>query len=202
MSNTACRQPITGVVLAGGSSQRMGRDKAALVLDGETLLARVARILREALGDVIVVGPPDRAVLAPAIRLVPDESPGQGPLGGILSALHAVTTPFIFVAACDMPYLRSGLVRHLASLASADVDIVVPRSTRGTEQLCAVYGRGCLAAIAVQLATADRAIARLYDRVRTREVAPEEWAPYDPTGVSFINLNTPDDWTNAQAARP
>lgn len=195
---TGPEPPVLGVVLAGGASQRMGRDKAALVLAGETLLARVVRLLRAALGGVVVVGPPERAALVPGVRVVPDAAPGQGPLGAIATALDALNTPAIFVAACDMPFLRPALVAYLAGLAPSH-DAVVPRTDHGTEQLCAVYGRGCLPAIAAQLAAGERAIAPLYARVRTRFVAPEEWCAHDPDGASFRNLNTPDDWRRAQS---
>ena len=188
--------PVMGVVLAGGASRRMGQDKAALALDGEPLLSRVVRLLEAALGQpVMVIGPPERAALAPGARVVPDARPGLGPLGGIVSALQAASTPHIFVAACDMPFLRPALVRYVASLAFG-YDVVVPRSARGTEQLCAVYEQGCVAAIQARLAASDRAVAPLYAQVRTREVAPAEWAAYDPDGRSFININTPEEWAH------
>src|SRR5579859_5479057 len=83
----------TGVVLAGGASRRMGRDKAALVLDGEPLLARVVSRLREAVDRVIVIGPPDRAAIVPSdVSVFLDLEPGLGPLGGIYSALRHATT--------------------------------------------------------------------------------------------------------------
>lgn len=190
---------VMGVVLAGGASRRMGRDKAALPLDGETLLARVVRLVRAALGSALVVGPLERAALVPGVRVVPDAQPGQGPLGAIATALSVVNEPYIFVVACDMPFLNPALVAYLARLAPG-FDAVVPRTAWGTEQLHAVYGRACRAAIAAQLATGERAVAPLYTHVHTRYVAPEEWMAYDPDGTSFRNVNTPDDWAHMQPA--
>lgn len=191
-------EDATGVVLAGGASRRMGQDKAALVLAGETLLARVVGRLAGATREVLVVGPPERAQLVPGVRVIPDMRPGLGPLGGIYSALLAAGTPRAFVVACDMPFVRPALVRYLLDLAR-DYDIVVPRTGRGTEQLHAVYGRACLPAVAALLDARELAVAHLYQAVRTRVVAPEEWAPYDPAGLSTFNANTPEQWAAARA---
>lgn len=188
---------VMGVVLAGGASRRMGHDKAALTLDGETLLARAVRLVRAALGDAMVIGPAERAALVPGVRLVPDAQPGQGPLGAIATALAAIQQPYCFVVACDMPFIQPALVAYLASLAPG-YDAVVPRTARGTEQVHAVYGQGCRAAITTQLAAGERAIVSLYGVVRTRYVAPDEWAAYDLDGTSFRNINTPNDWASIQ----
>jgi molybdopterin-guanine dinucleotide biosynthesis protein A len=186
----------TGVVLAGGASRRMGRDKAALLLDGKPLLARVVRRLRVALPEVIVVGPPERADLVPGTRIIPDTWPGRGPLGGIATALQVVSTPFAFVAACDMPFLEPALIRYLLTLAPG-YDAVVPRAERGTEQLHAIYARTCLPAATAMLAAGDLAVARLYAAIRVRLVPPNEWSPYDPAGLALTNINTPEDWVQA-----
>lgn len=182
-----------GAVLAGGASRRMGQDKAALLLGGESLLARVVRRLRAATDDVIVVGPPERQSLVPGVQVVPDARPGLGPLGGIYTALRASAAPYTFVVACDMPFVQPELVRYLLDLAPG-YDVVVPRSARGTEQLHAVYSRECLPAVAGLLDAGDLVVSALYARVRTRFVAPEEWAVYDPQGLSTFNANTREEW--------
>ena len=190
-------EEATGAILAGGASRRMGRDKASLELDGETLLARAVRRLRPVVREVIVIGPPERSLLVPDIRIVPDDRPGLGPLGGIYTALGAASTACVFVMACDMPFVQASLVRYLLSLAGA-YDIVVPRSERGTEQLHAVYTRACLPAVATCLDAGALAIASLYNRARTYVMEPDEWAPYDPLHLSLINVNTPEDWEAAR----
>jgi molybdopterin-guanine dinucleotide biosynthesis protein A len=189
---------VTGVVLSGGASHRMGQDKAALPLGGEPLLARVVRRLGAATGAVMVVGPPEHQALVPGVPIVPDARPGMGPLGGIFTALQVAPTPCIFVVACDMPFIQPELVRHLVNLA-AGYAVVVPRSARGTEQLHAVYGRACLPEIAALLDAGDLAVTALYQRVRTRVVAPEDWTAYDSRGLSTFNANTPAEWERARA---
>jgi molybdenum cofactor guanylyltransferase len=190
-------EQATGAILAGGASRRMGRDKAGLVLDGETLLARAVRRLRPVVREVIVVGPPERSLLVPDVRVVPDDRPGQGPLGGVYTALGAASTDRVFVMACDMPFVQTDLVRCLLSLAGA-YDIVVPRSERGTEQLHAVYMRACLPAVAACLDTGALAIASLYSHARTYVMEPDEWAVYDPLHLSLVNVNTPEEWEAAR----
>lgn len=190
-------EEATGVVLAGGASRRMGQDKAALVLEGETMLARVVARLATATREVLVVGPAARARLVPGVRVVPDARRGLGPLGGIYSALLAAGTSRAFVVACDMPFVRPALVRYLLDLAQ-DFDVVVPRTSRGTEQLHAVYGRACLPAVCALLDARELAVANLYQAVRTRVVAPDEWAPYDPEGISTFNANTLAEWEAAR----
>lgn len=191
------RDAITGIILAGGRSQRMGRDKAALTIGGEFLLARVVRRLRPAVGAVLVVGPPERAALVPGIPVVADDFPGQGPLGGIATALRATATPYTVVVGCDMPFVRPTLVRFLASLAPG-YDLVLPCTDHGAEPLHAVYASACLPAALTCLAGGERAAAALCARVRTRLVAPAEWAPYDPAGWSLFNANTAADWQRAE----
>jgi molybdopterin-guanine dinucleotide biosynthesis protein A len=190
------RVEATGVVLAGGASRRMGRDKAALMLDGEPLLARVVRRLGVVTSEVLVVGPAERAALVPEVRVVPDARVGMGPMGGIYTALLAAHTERIFVAACDMPFVKPALVRYLLGLAKGYA-VVVPRTERGTEQMHAVYTKACLGALEVCMAAGELAVARLYGRVATREVERGEWEAYDAAGESMVNVNTEGEWEEA-----
>jgi molybdopterin-guanine dinucleotide biosynthesis protein A len=195
------RTEATGVVLAGGRSRRMGRDKAALLLGGEPLLRRVVRRLHRALAEVLVVGPAELGALVPGVRVVEDTRPGSGPLASTGDALRAVATPWVFVVACDMPFVAPSLVRAMVKLAttSPEVDAVVLRTERGTEQLHAVYGTSCLPALDAQLAAGDLTFHHLLDNVRVREMPPSEAARHDPDGLSAFNTNAPEDWARALA---
>lgn len=179
----------------------MGQDKAALLLGGEPLVRRAVRRLRRALVEVIVAGPAEVGALVPGVRVVEDAQPGQGPLAGIASALRVVSTPWAFVVACDMPFVALALVRALVDLAATppEVDAVVLRTERGTEQLHAVYGVSCLPVLEAQLATGDLALRHLLDRVRVREMSWQEAVRFDPAGLSAFNANAPEDWARAQA---
>ncbi|HEV8192792.1 MAG TPA: molybdenum cofactor guanylyltransferase [Ktedonobacterales bacterium] len=188
-----------GVVLAGGRSQRMGDDKAALTIGGEPLLRRVVRRLEAALPHVLVIGPETLQPLAPHARVVPDGTPGRGPLGGIVTAFAIFPTRLLFVVACDMPFVQPALVRELVRVAveTPDVDVVTLRSQRGFEPLHAVYRPSSLPAMHTRLASGDGALHSLLQQLRVREVPRGELAHFDPAGLSAFNANTPDEWQRA-----
>jgi molybdopterin-guanine dinucleotide biosynthesis protein A len=190
---------VLGVVLAGGASRRMGRDKAALELRGRPLLAWVVEALSAAFGGVVVVGPPERSALVPGVQVVTDAYPSQGPLGGIATALRHASSGRVFVAACDMPFLQPALARYLTTVAP-DAAACVPRSARGVEPLCACYGHACLPVAEALLAEGDLALAALLVRIDARIIEPEEWRTHDPSGRSLVNVNTPVEWEAARRA--
>ena len=192
---------VTGVVLAGGASARMGRSKAALELRGEPLLRRVVRRLRLALPNVLVVGPLDLATLVLGANVRPDLTLGTGPLGGLHTALRAVTTPWAFVVACDMPFVAPALVCAMARLATehGDADAVALRTTHGVEPLHAVYQRSCLTAVEQRIGTSNHSMAGLLSTLTVHVFEPAEAARYDPSGHSAFNANTPAEWHEAQA---
>ncbi len=188
---------LSGAILAGGKSRRMGRDKSRLALGGETLVARTSRVIGALSDDVLIVTntPEDYSELG--TRLVRDAIPGGGALSGIHAALLAARHALVLVVACDMPFLNPDLLRYLAGLA-AGYDVVVPRWRGESEPLHAIYARSCLPAIEPLLEQGGGRIVELYARVRTRHVEPEEIACFDPEGLSFFNVNSPEDWARAQ----
>jgi molybdopterin-guanine dinucleotide biosynthesis protein A len=190
--------PATGAVMAGGKSSRLGRDKALLTLDGETLLERAVRTLREVTADQLVIGPSERSDQAAGAGVYPDLYPSSGPLGGIYTALRFAAHPLVMVVACDMPFLNGSLLRYLLSLAD-DYDVVLPRPDGRGEQLHAVYRSTCEPAIERQLEGGDFKIDRFFDRVRVRAVDAGELRQFDPELRSFRNVNTPEDWAETQA---
>jgi len=192
------RSDVTGVVLAGGRSSRFGRDKALLELDGETLLARAVRILRDLTGEVLVLGPPERAAQAPGARVIPDERPGDGPLPALATALRAMHGERMVAVATDMPLLNAALLTYLLD-RSFGYDVSVPRVSGRTQQLHAVYARTCLPAIEAQLARNDLKIDRFFGSVRTLAVEEHELTRLDPELRSFRNINTEADWAELRS---
>lgn len=191
--------PATGAVMAGGKSQRLGRDKALLIVDGETLLSRALRIVGKVTSEQLVVGPPERAAQVQSVRVVSDELPGSGPLGGIYTALRAASRDRLLVVACDMPFLNPALLRYLLSLAEG-YDVVLPFIEGRGEQLHAVYAQSCIEAVSQQLESGDFKIDRFFSRVRVRRVEESELRRHDPELRSFWNVNTPEDWERAQSS--
>jgi len=191
-----------GVVLAGGKSARMGTEKAALRIGGETLLARVVRRLRLALPEVFIIGPSHLTMLAPGTPVFPDEFPGLGPLGGLSTALARVSSQYIFLTGCDMPFVEPALVGAMADYAprSPEADVVALRTVGGIEPLHAVYARTCALLVQECIAAADgRSMGALLERLRVMELPASMVAQCDPTGRSTFNANWPEDWREALA---
>lgn len=178
----------------------MGRDKAALNQAGEPLVRRVVARLQEALPQVLVIGPDTLRPLVPGVRVIPDREPGLGPLGGLVTALHATTTPWVFLAGCDMPFIAPLLVREMVRLAmeSPSTQVVLLRTATGHHYLHAIYAASCLPAAERLLASGERSLHALVDALAVREVPPELVERYDPRGLSVYNVNTPAEWERAR----
>jgi molybdopterin-guanine dinucleotide biosynthesis protein A len=191
-----------GVVLAGGKSERMGTEKAALPIGGEALLTRIVRRLRLALPAVYIVGPSHLTAFTPETPVFPDDFPGLGPLGGLSTALTHVSSQHIFVVGCDMPFVAPALVGAMARYASAqlEADVVALRTARGVEPLHAVYTTMCALLVQERIAAADgRSLVALLGGLRVKELPASIVARYDPTGLSTFNANSPEDWREALA---
>jgi molybdopterin-guanine dinucleotide biosynthesis protein A len=181
----------TGVILAGGQSRRMGRDKAFLPLGSRTLIEVVIARLREACADLLLVTNTPDAYRRFGLRMVPDALPHRQSLVGIYTGILEAAQP-AFVCACDMPFLSPPLVRHLVSLAG-EADVVIPRHGGEYEPLHAVYTPACLEPIRRCIARGGRNVDFLTE-VRTRVVDAEEIRRFDPDLRSFANLNTPEEY--------
>ncbi len=179
---------LTAAILAGGRSERMGRDKARIVHQGETLLARTARVAQEAGCGVLIVGRerPDDWLL-PGVTFLPDAFPGQGPLGGLLTALRA-TERSVLALACDMPRLTPDVLRWLAAQERRTHGAAV-RNGEGWEPLFSIYAPSVLPIVEGQLAGGRRSLQALIAAGDFQAVtAPPEVA------AALVNVNTPEDW--------
>lgn len=179
---------ITGVILAGGRSRRMGRDKATLTLAGRTLFERAYDAFDAVFEQILIAG--DRADLASAtVPCFADEFPGSA-LGGIHGGLKAAQTPWIFVMPCDLAAPDFNLIRHLTPYRH-DHDAVVPRTSAGFEPVFALYHKNCLPIMEQMLCQGNYRIYDFYDRIRTRFVDSHELPKGWQRGL--VNLNSPQD---------
>jgi molybdenum cofactor guanylyltransferase len=188
---------LTGAVMAGGKSTRLGRDKALLEIGGRTLLARTVVTLREVADEVLVIGPSEREAHAEGARVVPDAYPDTGPLGGIATALEAAAFPRVIVVACDMPFLNAKLLAFLCDF-DPGADAIIPRVDGATQQLHAVYSRNCLPIMREELAGKNYRIGVLIARLNVHYVEETEIRAHDPELRAFTNINTPDDLAEAE----
>jgi molybdopterin-guanine dinucleotide biosynthesis protein A len=193
------RPAASAVVLAGGKSSRLGAEKALLLLDGQPLITRAVQELSALSDDLIIVtNTPERfEPLGLAARLVTDERPGEGSLMGIYSGLKAARHPYAVVVACDMPFLNLPLLRYML-LNAPGCDVVMPRLESMLEPLHAVYGRTCLPWMARLLDEGQRKIVAFLPYVKVRHIEEDEIDGLDPLHLSFVNINTPQDWEQVQ----
>lgn len=209
---------MTSIVLAGGESSRLGFDKALEVLSGKSLIQWVIDRLAGLSTEIIVVASgrdcPDelRGALDPglgrqlaaarcpksvAVKVVGDVYPSVGALVGIYSGLAASSASRAIVVGCDMPFLNAGLLGYMVGVSPA-FDVVVPRTAKGVEPLCAVYSKSCLGSIRSLLQRNELRIGQLLNMVKVRYVDEEEIARFDPEHLSFFNINTRADLGRAR----
>src|SRR5438874_2919546 len=191
------------VILAGGLSRRMGRDKAGLPAGDGTLIQHLARRLAPVVVETIVAGGSGRYDV-PGVATVDDRYPGLGPLAGIHAGLLVAQVPLVWVVGCDLPDVDPGLAALLCGLAG-DVDAVVPRIDSEPQGVCAVYVRALAPRIDRLLAAGERRVKMLLAASKVCYVTPEELRAVDPELRSFRNINTPADyraWITTQPASP
>ena len=184
----AATRSMTGLVLAGGRSTRMGRDKALLAWDGTSLVDRVAAALRECCDEVLIASGDGARLGRPGE--IADAVDGAGPLGGLLAGMEAAAHPLVAVVAVDMPHANAAVLRALAG-ALLGQDVAVPVVGGRVHPLHAVYRTGCAAAVRAYLDEGQRSVMGLLERVDVREAGPEVWGAADPDGRFATNLNRP-----------
>jgi len=166
----------------------MGRDKAAVVVDGVAMGARMVTTLRLAGCDPVVFVGGDPGVLGGlGADVIADLAPGEGPLGGVLTALDrfADTADHVVIVSCDMPFLTAADLDPLVARAAvAGVDVIVGRSSR-RQPLCAVWATGATGRVRAFFERGTRSIHGVLDELDTEDVRVSM--------LAVRNINTPDD---------
>jgi len=189
---------LTIAIQAGGQSRRMRRDKGLVPLDGLPMIEHLLERVRP-LGDEVLITtnqPESYAYLG--LRMVADEVPGEGALAGLHTALKAARGDTVLVLACDMPFVNVPLLGYLLDL-SPDFDVVVPRWQDVLQTIHAVYSRQyCLPAMEDVLKRGRKRVFSFYSQVQVREISEDEIVRFDPQGLSFFNVNTPEELQEAE----
>ena len=188
------------VIQAGGESRRMGQDKALIPFLGRPLIQRVVDRLSPIADEMLVTtnNPTDYRFLE--LRLFPDLIPGRGALGGLYTALSSATCETVAVVACDMPFVNAKLIKAASRLmVKEDADVVIPNSGDGLEPLHAVYRCvTCLPAIKAAIDADQWRLISWFPQVKVNIIQPDEIKTYDPSGLAFWNLNTPEEFAEAE----
>ena len=188
---------ILAVILAGGASSRMGRDKRALPFGPDTMLTHLIKEYRRGFPVAVSVRTPEHLPDAGGVPELADLSPGQGPLAGLQSAFRLTEARQIFLTATDLPFGRLDLAERLAELWTPEADAcVIRRRDGGIEPLFALYRRSCLAPAEACLRQGRRSFRTLLERIRVRWVAEDALSGW-PLAEILDNINTPEDYQRA-----
>ena len=195
---------ITSIILTGGRSSRLGREKHAEVIAGQSIIQqaidRLGRVSREIL--IVISQRQARSSLSSftysGTRTIADLYPEKSTLGGIYTGLMNSGNFYNLVVACDMPFLNVELLKYMAGIAPG-FDVVIPRIGDKMEPLHAIYSRNCAGPMESLIKKDNLKIIGFFDAVKVRYVEQEELDRFDPEHLSFFNVNTEADLKKARA---
>lgn len=191
---------ITGVILVGGKSRRMGQDKAFLMIEGLPVVERIIQTLQGCFKQLLLVGDrPERFTQYP-LPVVPDSYPGSS-LGGLYTGLQHAETDRIFVTSCDIPFPNPDLIQHICT-DTETYDAVIPATQGGLEPLFALYHKTCLPAMQAALEAGNFRITALLQQLQIKTVTPEQLGQIDAIGRSLLNINTPEEYAACKELKP
>jgi molybdopterin-guanine dinucleotide biosynthesis protein A len=198
---------LRAYVLAGGASSRFGRDKALVRFGTTPLLLEIVELAKSCTPKVAVVaGAQKYAGLEGHLEIIEDRWPGEGPLGGIITALQYTvgTNPsaeWNLILSCDMPFLTTEWLQFLvahARAANKEIQVILPHSAHGPEPLCACYRTSASEPLKNVFDRGVRKVTQALQQVRTEVLDESAWKRFDSAGRLFWNMNTPADFEEAQ----
>ncbi len=191
---------LTVCIQAGGQSSRMGEDKALKPFLGRPLIQRVIERLAPIADEMIVTTNRPEEYTFLNQRLVSDLKPGRGALGGLYTAIASASNPYVAVVACDMPFASAALLEAATQLlVQEEADVVIAKDEDGYEPLHAVYRREtCLPAIEAAIDADLWKVVAWFPQVRIRVLTVDEIARYDPKHLAFWNVNSPEEFAEAE----
>jgi len=193
--------PLTGFVLAGGKSSRMGRDKALLFLRDRYLIQYPIQVLHHVTADVRIIGDPKKYDFL-ELPVIADCAESKGPLTGIYTALRVSGSSFNLIVGCDMPKISLRFL-HLLLAKTGHAEVVIMKFDDGlVEPLCALYSQGCLPAIEENFRQHRYKISDLFSIVEVEYVLESEIRKLGLTRDIFTNINTMEDWETWEAENP
>ncbi len=184
---------VSGIILAGGASRRMGQPKALMPWDGGLLIDAVIRALGSVVEDILVVAKDTAPFVGRGARVIPDRATVSHPWAGLSTGLLQATHEVSFVCACDMPWLHPALIRYLCD-ALGGSDAAIPQGPHGMEPLHAVYTRRCVPRMARNWRAGARTFPHLLEGLAVRMVTSSELDGIEGWERSFVNLNTPTEY--------
>jgi molybdenum cofactor guanylyltransferase len=189
----------SGVILAGGLSTRYsGENKAFLDIGGRRIIDVIYEVFASLFHQIIIVTNSPADYLDFNAEIVTDIFPVRSSLTGIHAGLFYATNPFVFVTACDSPFIQKELVEVVLSKIEPHISVVIPETSKGMEPLFAVYSKKCLPAMEQHIKEDKLKIQRMFHRFKVKKITESVLRKKDPELISFFNVNTADDWKRAQ----
>lgn len=190
----------TGVILAGGQNKRFaGQNKAFIRIGGKRILDRLLEVYERLFDQIVLVTNDPAAYMDVDALIVTDHYEVRSSLNGLHAGLFAAAHEYAFFAACDTPFIKGALIRHLVDQIERKADLIIPTTAAGYEPMCAVYKKTCLPAMAWQLAQERLKIQGLFRKVRLKTIPEASLRAVDPELISFFNINTPEELLRAKA---
>ena len=189
----------SAIILAGGTSRRIGKSKARLVIGGVSMLERVARAVGAVCDETIVAGRLESAEAWPQLdaKWVDDPPDIAGPVAGLIAGLRVASNDTCLVVACDMPFLNPELLEHLLE-TSVSHDAAVPRINSRAQSLHAAFSRSCHRRLKALVVSGSPSMQSILERLDVHWVDEATCRSIDPRGLSWFNVNTPDDLERAR----
>ena len=203
MTDKRSELEMAGYILAGGASSRFGQDKALVEIGAMPMLARMTKLLKRVTKNVKVIGSPEKYSQF-GVEAIPDRWPGEGPLGGIVTALLNATKNNLqhkwnLILSCDMPFLTAEWLGYLCERAmKSSAQAVYSQSAHGPEPLCACYRTDAGLALLEVFERGVRKVTEALKHVRTEVLDEADWKRFDSAGRLFWNMNTPADYEEAR----
>ena len=200
--------PVTGVILAGGKSRRMGQNKALIQLGDNSLVEHVICRMRLVVDELLLITNTPAEYAHLDVPMYDDIIRDTGALGGIYTGLTYASSDAVLCVGCDNPFLVPNLLTYLVSVLG-EYDAVMPYTYRENparrskedqitlQTLCAAYSKRCLPIIELMLQASELRVHALAERAYVQRISPEVWRTFDSEGMSFFNINTPEDFERA-----
>jgi len=183
---------LTGIILSGGKSSRMGENKALIQIEGAPIIRRIHSLFERLFGEIIIVTDQSEPFSDLNAKIYPDLIPNRGVLGGLYTGLFFSSFWLSFCVASDMPFVKESVVKYLVKNAR-NYDVVVPRTEDGLQPLHAIYSKNCLDPIKRIIEERKYKIIDFYPMVRVKIIEESDFLSLDPMRESFINVNTPEE---------
>lgn len=183
---------ITGIILSGGKSTRMGKNKALIEVAGIPIIERIHSLFKTLFPEILIITDQTDLFTYLEPKTHGDLIQNLGALGGLYTGLSFASFPYSFCVACDMPFLKKTVIEYLIQCING-YDAVVPKTSDGLQPLHAIYSKSCLEPMREIIAQNRIKILDFYPHINLRVIEEEEFRSLDPQNESFINVNTPEE---------